>query len=255
MAMAPYLVAMAARCRRSPPVPVITALYDAYTAPTGEVFVSGNAGNVYKYTPATNSWTSMKASTITASALAIGGVSANDFYVGTLGNVYRYVNGVPPAAAAYTNTSITFQSIWGRTTNEVWAVGGYYAIRINNGVGTNQAAIPIVVSDVLFGVGGPPSPSTHVWFVGAAGLVIRYDGTTWSKQLTTVTTDLNTVVALSETDVWIAGDAGVVLHWDGSSLKTVAGPYGNRKLTKLHSPAPNDMWLVGYGNTILRYQP
>ena len=239
-----------------PSLPVITALYDGYTAPTGELFVSGNAGNVYKYTPATNSWTSMKAGTITAAAYAIGGVSANDFYVGTsMGSIYRYVNGAAPASASFTNASIVFQSIWGRTANEVWAVGGLFAIRINNGVGTNQVAVPTVVSDVLYGVGGPPAPSTHVWFVGAAGLVIFYDGTTWSKKLTTVTTDLTTVVALSETDVWIAGDAGVVLHWDGTSLKSVPGPYGNRTLTKLHSPAPNDMWLVGYGNTILRYQP
>ena len=241
-----------------PSVPGISALYDGYTAPTGELFVSGNAGNVYKYTPATNAWTSMKAGTITAAAYAIGGVSANDFYVGTsLGNIYRYVNGAAPASASYTNTNIVFQSIWGRTANEVWAIGGYYAVRINNGAGTIQAAVPTGVSDVLYGVGGPPSPSTHVWMVGAGGLVIRYDGTTWSKPPVSpaVTADLFTVVALSETDVWMAGDAGVVLHWDGASLKQVTGPYGNRMLTKMHSPAPNDLWMVGYGNTVLRYQP
>ena len=240
-----------------PPVPVITNLYDAYTAPTGEVFVSGNAGNVYKYTPASNSWTSMKAATITAAAYAIGGVSAMDFYVGSSGgNIYRYQNNVLPTSALNaTAYSGAIQSIWARSASEVWAVGASGIVIKYTGTGSpSLLTVPAGLTN-LYAVHGPASPSTHVWVVGAGGLLMRYDGTSWSKQLTTVTTDLNTVVALSETDVWIAGDAGVVLHWDGTSLKTVAGPYGNRVLTKLHSPAPNDLWLVGYGNTILRYQP
>jgi hypothetical protein len=239
-----------------PTVPVITTLFDGYTAPTGELFVGGAGGNVYKYTPATNSWTSLKATTITASVYAIGGVSANDFYVGTsFGNIYRYASGALPTSSIYVTASAAIQSIWGRTSSEVWAVGGTEGIRIVNGVATKQAAVPTVAGDILIGVGGPPSPSSHVWMVGAGGLVIHYNGTSWSKVPSGVTSDLNTVAALSETDVWIAGDNGVVLRWDGTSLKPVAGPFGDRNLTKIHSPAANDLWLVGYGNAVWRYMP
>lgn len=239
-----------------PPVPVITSVYDGYTAPTGELFVGGTAGNVYKYTPATNTWTSMKAGTITSTVFAVGGVSANDFYVGTsFGSIYRYASGALPTGSIYVTASASIQSIWGRTSSEVWAVGGTEGIKINNGVATKQAAVPTVMGDNLIGVGGPPSPSSHVWMVGALGLVIRYNGTSWTKVPSGVTSDLNTVAALSETDVWIAGDGGVVLRWDGTSLKPVAGPFGDRNLTKIHSPAANDLWLVGYGNAVWRYMP
>ncbi|MBL9041346.1 MAG: hypothetical protein JNM83_07085, partial [Myxococcales bacterium] len=211
---------------------------------------------VYKYTPATNTWTSMKAATITSTVFAVGGVSANDFYVGTsFGNIYRYASGALPTSSIYVTASASIQSIWGRTSSEVWAVGGTEGIRINNGVATKQAAVPTVVGDVLIGVGGPPSPSSHVWMVGAGGLVIRYNGTSWTKIPSGVTTALNTVAALSETDVWIAGDSGVVLRWDGTSLKQVAGPFGDRILSKIHSPAASDLWLVGYGNAVWRYMP
>jgi len=236
---------------------VVTTVYDGWTAPTGELIVGGNSGYVYKYTPG-GTWSSLKAPTITAAVFAVGGVSASDYYVGTsAGNIYRYSNGVLPSSAINaTAYSGGIQSIWGRTSSEVWAVGSSgNAIRINNGSPTTVTAVPSGITN-LYGVGGPPSPSSHVWIVGAGGFIARsVNGTTWSTLLSGITTDLNTVIALSDTDVWIAGDAGVLLHWDGTTLKPVAGPFGNRTLTKLHSPAAGDLWLAGYDDTLWRYMP
>ena len=240
----------------SPPA-ALTALYDGWTAPTGELIVGGPLGNVYKYSPSTATWTSLKAATVTTSVYAVGGVSAMDFYVGSSsGNVYRYLNNVLPTSALNgTPYPGAIQSIWARTASEVWAVGGMGSVIKYTGTGSPSVlTVPAGITN-LYAVHGPAAPSTHVWVVGAGGLIMRYDGTSWSKQLTTITTDLRSVVALSETDVWMAGDAGVLLHWDGTGIKQVPGPFGLHNLSKIHSPAPNDLWLVGDGNTVWRYMP
>ena len=240
------------------PPALITATYDAWTAPTGELFIGGNAGYVYKYTAA-GGWVSMKATTITASVYAVGGTDANDVYVGSsAGNIYRYQNGVLPVAALNgTAFSGAIQSIWARTKTEVWAAGSSGNVIKYTGTGSpSTVTVPAAGLTNIYAIHGPAAPSTHVWAVGAGGLILRYDGTTWSKiSVSSLTTDLNTVVALSETDVWIAGDGGVVMRWDGTSVKQVAGPFGVRNLTKLHSPGGTDLWLVGAGGTIWRYQP
>ena len=38
-----------------------TLVYDAYTAPTGEVFIAGNSGIVERYNAAAGTWTQLKA--------------------------------------------------------------------------------------------------------------------------------------------------------------------------------------------------
>ncbi|MFO0623582.1 MAG: hypothetical protein U0745_19475 [Polyangia bacterium] len=237
------------------PPALITALYDAWTAPTGELFIGGNGGYVYKYTPA-GGWVSMKATTITASVYAVGGVDASDVYVGTsFGNIYRYQSGVLPTAALnMTAFSGAIQSIWARTKTEVWAAGSNGNVIKYTGTGSPATVtVPAGLTNI-YAIHGPAAPSSHVWAVGAGGLILRFDGTMWSKiSVSSLTTDLNTVVALSETDVWMAGDGGVVMHWDGTSVKQVAGPFGVRNLAKLHSPGGTDLWLVGEGGTIWRY--
>ena len=236
------------------PPALITALYDAWTAPTGELFIGGNLGYVYKYT-VTGGWVSMKAATITASVFAVGGADANDVYVGTsAGNIYRYQNGVLPSGAlngtAYTGA---IQSIWARSRTEVWAAGSNGNVIKYTGTGSpSLVTVPAGITN-LYAIHGPAAPSSHVWAVGAGGLILRFDGTTWSKISTTVSTDLYSVVALSESDVWMAGDVGVLLHWDGTSVKQVQGPFGARSLSKLHSPGGTDLWLVGEGGSIWRY--
>ena len=238
------------------PPALITAVYDAWTAPTGELFIGGNGGYVYKYT-VTGGWVSMKAATITASVFAVGGVDANDVYVGSsAGNIYRYQNGVLPTAALNgTAYSGAIQSIWARSRTEVWAAGSMGSVIKYTGTGSPSLVTVPAGTTNLYAIHGPAAPSSHVWAVGAGGLILRFDGTTWSKISTAVSTDLNTVVALSETDVWMAGDVGVLLHWDGTSVKQVQGPFGARKLSKLHSPGGTDLWLVGEGGAIWRYQP
>ena len=88
--------------------------------------------------------------------------------------------------------------------------------------------------------------------------MIRYESVMGLYRTVTssVISRLTSVVAFSDTDVWISGDNGVLLHsTDGNTLSAVAGPFGTRNLTEMFSPAANDIWMAGTGNSLWRYQP
>ena len=56
--------------------------------------------------------------------------------------------------------------------------------------------------------------------------------------------------ARTKADVWVAGNAGVVLHYDGQTWSRVkiAGLGARRPdLFALWSPAPGRIWVGGYG--------
>lgn len=237
-----------------------TLVYDAYTAPTGEVFIAGNSGIVERYNAAAGTWTQLKAGSTpaTVDVLTVGGSSANNFWAGTsAGFIYYYANQVAPSSAV--NVSAypgSIWSVWGRSDTDGWAVGASgTVVRLNKGTLNNQT-VTLAGTTTLYAVAGPPSPSTHVWIAGQNGLLLRSpDGVSWTKMNTGITTSLFSIVALSESDVWIAGSSGVLFHYDGATLKQITGQFGTRSLAKLYSPGPNDMWLVGGGNAVWRYMP
>jgi hypothetical protein len=237
----------------------LVSSFDAW-APQSEntLLVASSSGTVYRYVG--GNWSAATLPSTSSSLFAIGGISSSDYYVGSsTGYIYRFANGITPSSAinptAYTGA---MQSIWGRTSSEVWACGnGGVTVKINQGTPT-KILNPAPVATALYAIHGPPSPSSHVWSVGQGGYVMKtVDGSNWITVPSGVSVDLNSVVALSETDIWIAGDGGVLLHWDDAQKKLVqvAGPFAARNLHKLHSPAPNDIWLVGGADGVWRYMP
>ena len=64
------------------------------------------------------------------------------------------------------------------------------------------------------------------------------------------TINLNAVAGTSSSDVWAVGDAGVVLHYDGKSWSrmSVAGLGGRRPdLTAVWMSGPGKPWIGGQG--------
>jgi hypothetical protein len=51
-----------------------------------------------------------------------------------------------------------------------------------------------------------------IWAVGAAGTVLRHDGTRWVRQPSGTTEDLRAVDGLDAANVWIVGDGGAILR-------------------------------------------
>lgn len=61
-----------------------------------------------------------------------------------------------------------------------------------------------------------------IWAVGTMGLILHYDGTSWTPvaagtSMADPTKNLNSVWGASATDLWIVGDGNIILRYDGRS--------------------------------------
>ncbi|MDB4942128.1 MAG: hypothetical protein JWP97_1662 [Labilithrix sp.] len=116
-----------------------------------------------------------------------------------------------PAPAAW-KTSLANQdgavlSVWGSSSRDVWAVGG----SLGNGL---------------------------------ESLVVRFDGSAWSRLPSAGLETFWWVHGTSATDVWLVGEKGRIAHWNGARLEgrasgTTATLYG------VWAAAPDDAWAVG----------
>ncbi len=92
-----------------------------------------------------------------------------------------------------------------------------------------------------------------IWIVGDLGMVYRYDGSKWTKQLNVGgKAYLTDVWASSATDVWVLGGSSTFLRYDGKKWSTVPGVAG-QPFTAIWGTSPSDVWAVGAGCLIMRY--
>jgi hypothetical protein len=66
--------------------------------------------------------------------------------------------------------------------------------------------------------------TSDVWAVGDNGLIIHFDGGSWSVVASPTTAKLNGVFGSASNDVWAVGDEGVILRWDGGTWSSEASP-------------------------------
>lgn len=244
--------------RKLPTLPTVNGpvfAYDAWAAPTpsGDLFVSSQGGQLFRYSVSSNSW-SVRTTPSTTSLYSTGGVSANEVYVGTVsGILYRY-DGLTFTRLNSTSFTYPLQAIWMRGPGDGWAVGDLgQTVRISSSsafIFNNGPASGFT----LLGVSGLPSPSQSVWVVGVSGYVGRYDGTSWRQVMTPTTADLSGVAAFAENDVWFAGTGGTLLHWNGTAITAV--PLGTTAdLHKIWGTPTTGLWLAGSNGVLMRYQP
>ncbi len=60
--------------------------------------------------------------------------------------------------------------------------------------------------------------------VGEAGIILRYNGSTWAAMTSPTTQNLNGVVVVSASEAWAVGDGGVILRWNGSTWSSFSSP-------------------------------
>lgn len=102
------------------------------------------------------------------------------------------------------------------------------------------------------------SSASDVWAVGAAGLILHWDGSSWTRQPLNISDEkyinLQSVVAISQKDAWAVGyshkDDGpfvaATLHWDGEKWSMVSTPAAAGVLLEaVAAIAPSDVWAVG----------
>jgi hypothetical protein len=94
--------------------------------------------------------------------------------------------------------------------------------------------------------------SSHVWAVGSAGLVLRYDGKAWAAEAKKTSNMLLSVSALDASHVWAAGKGGTILFYNGSSWATqVSGT--TQDLSGISAADASHVWAVATNGTVLFY--
>ena len=87
-----------------------------------------------------------------------------------------------------------------------------------------------------------------VWVVGSAGTIIHWNGSAWSASASGTTDPLFGVWGSRADDVWAVGERGTILHWDGSIWSPVASGTSYR-LWRVWGTGPNDVWAPGISAT------
>ena len=143
---------------------------------------------------------------------AIWGSSANDFWVVAInGNVAHWIG--TGFSIGPSSTSSLLTAVWGSSATDVWAVSGVnpmsgYASIIHYD-GASWRTISSAIPDFLAGVGVTVG---QVWAVGTNGAIWRSSGTTFARQSTGTTSNLNAAFSSGMNDVWAVGDSGVILR-------------------------------------------
>ena len=152
---------------------------------------------------------------------------------------------------------------WGSSANDIWAVG-YQAIRHWDGV--VWAPVPFTDGSDLRAIHG--IATNDIWAVGSGGAAVHWNGNAWTRVETGTNSTLRGVWGSASDDVWAVGTCSlipgtvrdcdsqssdaVIVHWDGHAWSRVES--GTREwLNAVWGRAPNDVWAVGTGGEILRW--
>ena len=175
-----------------------------------------------------------------------GSSSTDVFFVGDSGYVFHYdgsncytiLEGQPDEIAM-------LYDVWGTSGSDVFAVGGNYGDIIHyDGSGWSRMRRTEEQQN-LYGVWGY-SP-TDVFAVGDGGVILRYDGETWSEMKSENSWPLHGIWGSSPEDIFAVGYAGTVLHYDGNDWTSIY--LGSQALSTVlydvWGSAGNDVYVVG----------
>lgn len=165
-------------------------------------------------------------------------------------------------------------SVWGTAADDVWVVGADAGdgplVRRWTGAGWEELAAGS--PGALWWVSGA---GDGVWMSGDAGRIVRYDRKDMSFHVMTAPTAerLYGVLPFGDDDVWACGSddnntAGVIWRgapaddpmtgertWNWAAPPDMpAGLMDGFACFKVWGPAPDDLWFVGYGGVVIRYQ-
>ncbi len=195
-------------------------------------------------------WNEMMCETqdyIPISLRGVWGSSSTDvFFVGDSGHIFHYdgsncytmLEGQPGEIAM-------LYDVWGTSGSDVFAVGGNYGeILYYDGNGWARMRRTEEEQN-LYGVWGY-SP-TDVFAVGDDGIILRYDGETWSEMKSENTWPLYDIWGSSPEDIFAVGHAGTVLHYDGTDWTSMylGSQVLGTVLYDVWGSSGNDVYVVG----------
>lgn len=173
----------------------------------------------------------------------------------------------------------TLTSIWGSSTNSIWAVGdggmilrwdGSQWNRVSSNTSANLSKVRGIVGgntlvvgeagfvaewtgatwlarssgtvNALFGVYW--SSTTEAWAVGEGGTIIRWNGSTWNNIASGTIKNLTGIWGTDRTHIWAVGVDGIVLFWDGNRWAVQDSKISTTLLT-IHGMDSSNIWAAG----------
>ena len=93
-----------------------------------------------------------------------------------------------------------------------------------------------------------------VYFVAGSGGTVISNHTTgvWEKITTPTTADLNGIWGASQSNVWAVGNLGVIIHWNGVKWNAVASPT-EMSLKGIWGRAEDDIYAVGEAGALVHW--
>jgi hypothetical protein len=172
---------------------------------------------------------------------AIDGSDVSDWSETWSFRVIRRVVLTKPTDASDQSTEVTIQweAITGIIEYDYQFDTSYYW----NAVESGQTGI-IYAIEVL--------DATHAWAVGAGGMILFFDGTTWVEQESTISNDLYTVDFIDANNGWAAGKGGKVVYFNGTDWSSMTSNTTN-DLNGVHFVDASNGWAVGKTGIIMHY--
>ena len=121
---------------------------------------------------------------------------------------------------AYAPTHAFLRTVWGLSTNAVYAAGDHGALLHFNGA--SWKAVPTPTTNSIFCLWG--AATNCVFAAGGFGTLLRYDGTSWIAMPSGTRFNINGIWGSDSNCVFAVGDAGTILHYDGRTTSPIPRP-------------------------------
>jgi hypothetical protein len=96
---------------------------------------------------------------------------------------------------------------------------------------------------------------SHTIAVGDNGAVTRFDGSAWHAENAGVSAHLNAVCYIDANEIWAVGDGGVVIRYNGSEWIQYERALYTVDLISVWGYATDDVWFGGEDGYLLKYRP
>lgn len=160
------------------------------------------------------------------------------------GQLIRRAGGTWSSVANIDNT--TFYGVWASSETDAWAVGGENgdsALLHKTQGGSTPYAMP--GGGTLRAVAG--LSATDVWAVGDRGVILHWDGSTWSPEVSGTTSNLLTI-AISAGEIYAAG--GTVLHREGGAWRSLGPATGEQDVNSIASDGAGGVWFASHNGVV-----
>jgi hypothetical protein len=171
---------------------------------------------------------------------------------------------------------VDLRALWGNDSADIWAVGTRGALLHFEGTSWSRVELPPLPGaadangdSASFGssagdaatASGPDLDALTgrangtAWAVGAAGIALRFDGTSWTAVPTGSGAALHGIYADGDGQAWAVGDGGTILRFDDADGGVWAkGPaVTTANLFAISGSAPDDVWTAGDIGTLLHF--